>query len=59
MAMACLARSKHLIGFMMQVTECKYSVPMTCYVTGCSLCPRALFFTVLVTYLSLITHHTS
>ena len=28
MAMKLLARSKHLIGVMMQVTECKYSVPV-------------------------------
>ena len=40
------ALSKHLIVFMMQVTECKCSVPILKYylrVTGCSLCPHAMF----------------
>ena len=31
MAMKFLAISKHLIGFMMQVSECKYSVPILRY----------------------------
>ena len=40
------ALSNYVIGFMMQVTEYKYSVPILRYdprVTGCSMCPHALF----------------
>ena len=50
MALQVSAPNKHLIGIMMQVTECKYTIPvlrydrdMTCRVMGCSLCPHALF----------------
>ena len=48
MAMKFSAFSQYLIGFMMQITECIYSVPvlgMTCRVTRCSysLRPHALF----------------
>ena len=43
MAMKLLAVGTHLIGFTMQVTECKYSFPLLRYVMGHSLCPHALF----------------
>ena len=47
MAMQFSAHSKYLIGFIMQVTECNCSVSILRYmirrVTGCGLCPHALF----------------
>ena len=43
MVMQFSALNKNFIGFIMQFTECKQSVPVLRYDLWCSLCPHALF----------------